>query len=113
MGETSDVLLIHGWEGHYTQFASFIRLLLSQKRGITVIEMPGHGRHRGQTSNPLVFSAEIHEADTLAGPFTHLIRHSQGAIGVLHGITKRVTAIRIVLIASLPSIREHLEKVAA
>ena len=110
-GKTGDTLFVHGWEGRFTQFTPIMRQLITAGRGVAAIEMPGHGRFADQKSNPLEFSKAIQRAVDHVGSFTMIIAHSQGGTGVLHAMSKGVSAERIALLAPLASVEAHLRQV--
>lgn len=112
-GDGSPILLAHGFEGRYSQFAPLIEK--TRKFGFKVIalEMPGHGSAHTLRADPLSFSKAIHAASTAFGSFHTMIGHSQGANAVLHAAVNDVLTDNIVLLAPLVSVESHLRQTCA
>lgn len=112
-GEGRPVLMAHGYEGRYTQFAPVIQQLGAANFKLITLEMPGHGRAGGLRADPLSSSRAVQAAGAEFGPFHAMIGHSQGANAVMHAAAHGVASDRLVLIAPLVSVEAHLRMVGA
>ncbi len=109
-GDGPPVLLAHGFEGRYSQFAHLIEKTRKSNFKVIGLEMPGHGSAHALRADPLSFSRAIHAASTAFGSFHTMIGHSQGANAVLHAAANDVLTDNIVLLAPLVSVESHLRK---
>lgn len=112
-GEGRPVLMAHGYEGRYTQFAPVIERLGEANFKVVALEMPGHGRAGALRADPLSSSQAVQAASAEFGPFHAMIGHSQGANAVMHAAAHRVASDRLVLIASLVSVEARLRLVCS
>lgn len=112
-GDGPPVLLAHGFEGRYSQFALVIEKALMSGFKLIGLEMPGHGRAKVLRADPLSFSNAIQAASSKFGPFHTMIGHSQGANAVLHAAVNGVRSGNIVLLAPLVSVESHLRRTCA
>ena len=112
-GDGPPVLLAHGFEGRYSQFAKVIEATRNSGFKLVGLEMPGHGRSHALRADPLSFSNAIQAACSEFGAFHTMIGHSQGANAVLHASVKGVVSSRIVLLAPLVSVESHLRRACA
>lgn len=85
------VLLMHGWEGRPTQFASLITALVDNGYSVIALDGPAHGRSPGREAHVLLFARAMLEAAAELPPLHAVIGHSmgrqcdaRGAVGVAH-----------------------------
>ncbi|MBC9250070.1 hydrolase [Pseudomonas alcaligenes] len=82
-GQGPAVLLMHGWEGRPTQFASLIRALVRAGYGVVALDGPAHGRSPGYEANVVLFARALLEAASELPPLHAVIGHSMGGAGAL------------------------------
>ena len=111
-GTGSPILVVHGFEGRYTQFWPQAERLLKEGACIIGLTLPGHGAASGHP-NPLAFSKAIETAYKMYGPFEAIIGHSQGATASLHAVANGVETKKLVLISPVASIETHLRNVCS
>ncbi|KUP94173.1 alpha/beta fold hydrolase [Tritonibacter horizontis] len=111
--EGRPVLLAHGYEGRYSQFAPVITRLGAAGFKAIALEMPGHGRAGALRADPLLSSQAVQAASAKFGPFHAMIGHSQGGNAVMHAAANGVASDRLVLIAPLVSVEARLRLVCA
>ncbi|MCY1417899.1 putative aminoacrylate hydrolase RutD [compost metagenome] len=82
-GQGPTVLLMHGWEGRPTQFASLIDALVSAGYTAVALDGPGHGRSPGHEAHVLLFARALLEAAAELPPLRAVVGHSMGGASVL------------------------------
>lgn len=82
-GSGPTVLLMHGWEGRPTQFASLIEALVAAGYGVVALDGPAHGRSPGREANVVLFARALLEAAGELPPLHAVIGHSMGGASVL------------------------------
>ncbi|MFZ6047152.1 alpha/beta hydrolase [Pseudomonas sp. CR3202] len=82
-GSGPTVLLMHGWEGRPTQFASLIEALVGAGYGVVALDAPAHGRSPGREANVVLFARALLEAAGELPPLQAVIGHSMGGASVL------------------------------
>ncbi|WP_440466710.1 alpha/beta fold hydrolase [Pseudomonas sp. YH-1] len=82
-GEGPAVLLMHGWEGRPTQFATLIEHLVGAGYGVIALDGPGHGRSPGQEADIVLFARALLEAAGELPPLRAVIGHSMGGASAL------------------------------
>ena len=82
-GQGPTVLLMHGWEGRPTQFATLIEALLQAGYSVVALEGPGHGRSRGSQAHVVLFAHALLEAAAELPPLRAVIGHSMGGAAAL------------------------------
>lgn len=82
-GSGPTVLLMHGWEGRPTQFASLIQALVDAGYGVVALDAPAHGRSPGRESNVVLFARALLEAAGELPPLHAVIGHSMGGASAL------------------------------
>lgn len=78
-GQGPAVLLMHGWEGRPTQFASLIDALVGAGYSVVALDGPAHGRSPGHEANVMLFARAMLEAAAELPPLRAVIGHSMGA----------------------------------
>lgn len=104
-GGPRSVMLLHGWEGHYTQFEALIVRLLEVGYTVIAIDPPAHGEAPGSVSHPGRFADALRDAVAAEGTPHAVIGHSMGAGAALLAAKTGVPLPRMVLIASPASFR--------
>lgn len=94
------VYLLHGWDGHYTQFAPLIAELLHRGASVVTIDPPGHGDMVRGPSHPLRFVAALQAALAQYGPARAVVGHSMGGGAVLLAVGAGLITPRIALVAA-------------
>lgn len=82
-GEGPAVLLMHGWEGRPTQFATLIEKLVGAGYGVIALDGPGHGRSPGREADIVLFARALLEASSELPPLRAVIGHSMGGASAL------------------------------
>ncbi len=82
-GSGPTVLLMHGWEGRPTQFATLIRALVNAGYAVVALDGPAHGRSPGREANVVLFARALLEAASELPPLRAVIGHSMGAASAL------------------------------
>ncbi|MDH4585377.1 alpha/beta hydrolase [Pseudomonas sp. BN415] len=82
-GSGPTVLLMHGWEGRPTQFASLIEALVAEGYGVVALDGPAHGHSPGHEANVVLFARALLEAAGELPPLHAVIGHSMGGASAL------------------------------
>jgi len=82
-GSGPTVLLMHGWEGRPTQFASLIDALVAAGYTAVALDGPGHGRSPGREAHVVLFARALLEASAELPPLKAVIGHSMGGSSAL------------------------------
>lgn len=82
-GQGPTVLLMHGWEGRPTQFASLIDALVDNGYSVVALDGPAHGRSPGQQANVMRFAHAMLEAAAELPPLRAVIGHSMGGASAM------------------------------
>ncbi len=82
-GRGPTVLLMHGWEGRPTQFASLIEALVQAGYGVVALDAPAHGQSPGREANIVLFARALLEAAEELPPLHAVIGHSMGGASAL------------------------------
>ncbi|WP_397448434.1 alpha/beta fold hydrolase [Pseudomonas sp. NA-150] len=82
-GSGPTVLLMHGWEGRPTQFASLIDALVAAGYSVVALDGPGHGRSPGHEAHVVLFARALLEASAELPPLRAVIGHSMGGASAL------------------------------
>lgn len=82
-GQGPTVLLMHGWEGRPTQFASLINALVEAGYTAVALDGPAHGRSPGHEAHVGLFARALLEAAAELPPLRAVIGHSMGGASVL------------------------------
>ncbi|GAC1033747.1 alpha/beta fold hydrolase [Pseudomonas sp. No.21] len=85
-GSGPTVLLMHGWEGRPTQFASLIDALVQAGYGVIALDAPAHGRSPGREANIVLFARALLEAAEDLPPLHGVIGHSMGGASAMLAI---------------------------
>ncbi|MGV8918785.1 MAG: alpha/beta fold hydrolase [Pseudomonas sp.] len=82
-GSGPTVLLMHGWEGRPTQFASLIEALVAAGYSAVALDGPGHGHSPGHEAHVVLFARALLEASGELPPLRAVIGHSMGGASAL------------------------------
>lgn len=82
-GAGPTVLLMHGWEGRPTQFASLIDALVAAGYTAVALDGPGHGRSPGSEAHVVLFARALLEAAAELPPLCAVIGHSMGGASAM------------------------------
>jgi len=82
-GEGPTVLLMHGWEGRPTQFASLIEALVAAGYTVVALDGPAHGRSPGSEAHVVLFARAMLEAAAELPPLRAVIGHSMGGASAM------------------------------
>ncbi len=82
-GSGPTVLLMHGWEGRPTQFASLIDALVQAGYGVVALDAPAHGHSPGREANIVLFARALLEAAEELPPLHGVVGHSMGGVSAM------------------------------
>lgn len=82
-GSGPTVLLMHGWEGRPTQFASLIDALVAAGYTAVALDGPAHGQSPGREAHVVLFARALLEASAELPPLKAVIGHSMGGASAL------------------------------
>ncbi|UVJ42679.1 alpha/beta fold hydrolase [Pseudomonas sp. LS1212] len=99
-GQGPTVLLMHGWEGRPTQFASLVNALVAAGYTAVALDGPGHGRSPGREAHVGLFARALLEAAAELPPLRAVIGHSMGGSSVLLATQMGLRAEVVVSIAA-------------
>lgn len=99
-GQGPTVLLMHGWEGRPTQFASLVNALVAAGYTAVALDGPGHGRSPGREAHVGLFARALLEAAAELPPLRAVIGHSMGGSSVLLATQMGLRAEAVVSIAA-------------
>ncbi|EAQ64676.1 hydrolase, putative [Marinomonas sp. MED121] len=102
------ILLVHGWESRATHLYGFAEVLLAQGYHLIALDMPGHGRSPGRTSNAHQFAQTLLLAEQKLGEFNVIIGHSMGASAVSIAVGNGLSPSKMVLISGPSSIENSI-----
>lgn len=86
------VLLVHGWRGRASQFATLVRDLVFEGLHVVAFDAPGHGDSRGRRTDIRDWVAAIDQLQRRHGRFRAVIGHSFGALAALTAVRHGVAA---------------------
>ncbi|SEN00783.1 Esterase/lipase [Pseudomonas sp. ok272] len=99
-GQGPTVLLMHGWEGRPTQFASLISALVDSGYTAVAIDGPAHGRSPGREANVMQFARALLEAAAELPPLRAVIGHSMGGASAMLAVQLGLRTETLVTIAA-------------
>jgi pimeloyl-ACP methyl ester carboxylesterase len=104
------VLLVHGWGGNARQLQALAEGLAQAGFHPVLVEMPAHGRSRGQVSNLPQFARAIEYVAARLGQrgleVKHVVAHSMGANAAAYAAGRGLSIDRLVMVAPPASPRE-------
>ncbi|ROL82559.1 alpha/beta hydrolase [Pseudomonas protegens] len=99
-GQGPTVLLMHGWEGRPTQFASLIKALVAAGYTAVALDGPAHGRSPGDEANVVLFARAMLEAAAELPPLRAVIGHSMGGASAMLAVQLGLRTETLVSIAA-------------
>lgn len=99
-GQGPTVLLMHGWEGRPTQFASLITALVDAGYTVVALDGPAHGRSPGREANVVLFARAMLEAAAELPPLQAVIGHSMGGASAMLAVQLGLRTETLVSIAA-------------
>ena len=99
-GQGPTVLLMHGWEGRPTQFASLIEALVAAGYTAVALDGPAHGRSPGDEANVALFARAMLEAAAELPPLRAVIGHSMGGASAMLAVQLGLRTETLVSIAA-------------
>ncbi|TVT79053.1 alpha/beta fold hydrolase [Pseudomonas sp. H3(2019)] len=99
-GQGPTVLLMHGWEGRPTQFASLITALVDAGYTVVSLDGPAHGRSPGREANVVLFARAMLEAAAELPPLQAVIGHSMGGASAMLAVQLGLRTETLVSIAA-------------
>lgn len=95
---TRAALLLHGWHGRSSQFATLVRDLLAERYRVHAFDAPAHGGSPGRRTDVRDWVAAARRLAENEGPFDLVVGHSFGAFAALSAVRDGVDAARVVSI---------------
>ncbi|MDX9664202.1 alpha/beta fold hydrolase [Pseudomonas sp. P5_152] len=99
-GQGPAVLLMHGWEGRPTQFASLITALVDAGYTVIALDGPAHGRSPGREANVVLFARAMLEAAAELPPLQGVVGHSMGGASAMLAVQLGLRTQTLVSIAA-------------
>ncbi|MCO7573924.1 alpha/beta hydrolase [Pseudomonas chlororaphis] len=99
-GQGPTVMLMHGWEGRPTQFASLIEALVAAGYTAVALDGPAHGRSPGEEANVVLFARAMLEAAAELPPLRAVIGHSMGGASAMLAVQLGLRSETLVSIAA-------------
>lgn len=99
-GQGPAVLLMHGWEGRPTQFASLITALVDAGYTVVALDGPAHGCSPGREANVMLFARAMLEAAAELPPLQGVIGHSMGGASAMLAVQLGLRTQTLVSIAA-------------
>ena len=99
-GQGPAVLLMHGWEGRPTQFASLITALVQNGYSVFALDGPAHGRSPGREAHVLLFARAMLEAAAELPPLHAVVGHSMGGASAMLAVQLGLRTEALVSIAA-------------
>ncbi|KAA0943946.1 alpha/beta hydrolase [Pseudomonas sp. ANT_H14] len=99
-GQGPTVLMMHGWEGRPTQFASLISVLVDAGYSVVALDGPAHGRSPGREANVVLFARAMLEAAAELPPLRAVIGHSMGGASAMLAVQLGLRTEALVSIAA-------------
>lgn len=109
--EAGRIVLMHGWGGRATQFASFIPVLVEAGYEVIAVDAPGHGLSEGRQASLLHFANALERVVAEAGPVDAVIAHSFGGAATALAASRGLRFGKAVLIAPPSDLNDYLEAV--
>lgn len=101
-GDTA-VLLLHGWRGRASAFATLVRELVADGRRVHAFDAPGHGASGGRRTDVRDWVETADRLQQRHGGFDALVGHSFGALAALTAARGSVPTPLVVTIAGAAS----------
>ncbi|KRP67621.1 alpha/beta fold hydrolase [Pseudomonas orientalis] len=99
-GQGPAVLLMHGWEGRPTQFASLITALVEGGYSVIALDGPAHGQSPGREAHVLLFARAMLEAAAELPPLHAVVGHSMGGASAMLAVQLGLRTRALVSIAA-------------
>ncbi|AUZ47222.1 alpha/beta fold hydrolase [Pseudomonas orientalis] len=99
-GQGPTVLLMHGWEGRPTQFASLITVLVEGGYSVIALDGPAHGQSPGGEAHVLLFARAMLEAAAELPPLHAVVGHSMGGASAMLAVQLGLRTQALVSIAA-------------
>ncbi|MFD5214302.1 alpha/beta hydrolase [Microbacterium sp. NPDC058345] len=96
---TRAALLMHGWSGRASQFATLVRDLVAEGYRVYAFDAPAHGASAGFRTDVRDWIAAAQRISDTDGPLDLVVGHSFGAFAALAAVRGGLRADRIVSIA--------------
>lgn len=94
------VVLAHGWNGRASQFATFVRELVSEGFRVVAFDAPAHGESPGRRTYLIDWIDALGELQRSHGRIHAMVGHSLGGLATLIAAGRGVQVDRVVTIAA-------------
>lgn len=99
------ILLVHGWRGRASQFATLVRELRSEGYRLIAFDAPASGDSAGRRTDIRDWLAAIEELQQRHGRFHSIIGHSFGGLAALTAVREGAATDGVVTIAGMGDAR--------
>ncbi|MBO1269320.1 alpha/beta hydrolase [Arthrobacter cavernae] len=106
------VLLVHGWHGRASQFATLVRELRAEGLAVVAFDAPANGDSQGRGTYILHYMEAIRQLQPDGG-FHAIVAHSFGVLAALSAVSEGVEAHRMVGIAGVSDASYLVDSFAA
>lgn len=96
---TRTALLLHGWVGRASQFATLVRDLVAEGWRVIAFDAPAHGDSDGRRTDVRDWMDAAQRLAASEGPVELIVGHSFGAFAALSAVRSGLGAPRVVAIA--------------
>lgn len=94
------VVLLHGWDGRASQFATLVRELVADGYRVVAFDAPAHGVSGGRRTYLVDWMDVLTRLQERHGTFAAVVGHSFGGLAALVGVAGGVRAERVVVVAA-------------
>ncbi|MET1044375.1 MAG: alpha/beta hydrolase [Microbacteriaceae bacterium] len=98
---TDVVLLVHGWRGRASQYATLVRDLVAEGFTVVSFDAPANGDSAGRGTYIVEYIDAMRQLERRYGGFHTVVAHSFGLLAALSAINEGLTAGRLVGIAGV------------
>jgi pimeloyl-ACP methyl ester carboxylesterase len=110
---TDVVLLVHGWQGRASQFASLVRELLAEGFTVVGFDAPANGDSAGRGTYIVEYIDAMRQLERKYGGFHTVVGHSFGLLAALSAISEGMRIGRLVGVAGVAEANNLVESFAS
>lgn len=94
------VLLVHGWNGRGPQLGALAAPLLAAGYQVLALDLPGHGRSSGDSTNAFAVTQLLLQLQRQLGPFHGIVGHSFGALCAIMAVAAGLEVRGLVMVSA-------------
>ncbi|WP_157157565.1 alpha/beta fold hydrolase [Diaminobutyricimonas sp. LJ205] len=110
---TDVVLLVHGWRGRASQYATLVRELVAEGFTVVSFDAPANGDSAGRGTYIFEYVDAMRQLERQYGGFHTVVAHSFGLLAALSAIDDGMTAGRLVGVAGVAEANNLIEGFAS